>query len=435
LITQVLYILDSLLVLQGLGALAEGIGFLKFVSKSTAKPLSSSRNLPSVSIIAPCKGRDSGFEENIAALFRQGYPDFEILFAIAEGNDPAREVIETVMAQHQGVHSKLIVAGSSSGRSEKINNLLAALDEVNERHPTGEERVFVFFDSDARPRTDWLRSLVEPLMNPEVGAATGYRWYLPDLDGGRDKALHRSSGGFWSALLSAWNGTVATTLGDHVRNFAWGGSTAIAKHTFDRIGVAERWKTSASDDYALTAAVQQAGLKIRFVPRCLLVTREQASFRSLIEFTTRQVIITRVYRPRAWWVGLVSYALFNLGFWSSLGRIGAAIASRWAVAFARLLALGLQGAGPPTSMWIVTVLTALIYVLGCAKGLTRLFGVLRALPEFTSEIKRLWWAYCLAWPVVSLVFLYNFLRSATTRRIMWRGVRYELRSPSETIIL
>src|SRR5205085_5929221 len=141
-------------------------------------------------------------------------------------------------------------------------------------------------DSDARVTGDWLRSLVAPLGNEQTGAATGYRWYLPQ------------HGGFFSALLSAWNGSVATTLGDHNRNFAWGGSTAILKKTFEKINVREVWANAVSDDYALTNVLQKNGLHINFVPRCLTISREDASLRSLLEFTTRQVIITRVYNAR-----------------------------------------------------------------------------------------------------------------------------------------
>jgi hypothetical protein len=58
-----------------------------------------------------------------------------------------------------------------------------------------------------------------------------------------------------------------------------------------------------------------------------------------------------------------------------------------------------------------------------------------ALPQASREIIRIWWMYCLLWPLVSLLFLYNFWRSATTRRIRWRGVYYELRSPTDTIVV
>ncbi|HYM00896.1 MAG TPA: glycosyltransferase [Blastocatellia bacterium] len=368
-----------------------------------------------MSIIAPCKGRDDELEQNLKALFRQDHPDFEILLAVASEDDPAREVIDKVISANPGVKSRIVVAGPSSGRSQKINNLLAAIRLIDEQIKDQDSQVLVFFDSDARPRENWLRSLIGPLSEPEVAVTTGYRWYLP--------LEPNCPSRFWAVLLSAWNAAVATTLGDHGRNFAWGGSTAIRLETFRRIHVADRWQSALSDDYAMTTAVQQSGLKIRFVPQCLLVTREDPSFLSLLEFTTRQMIITRVYRPRAWWVGMISYLLFNLGFWASVALIP--VTSR-VTAFAN---------NPPSSFAVMVALTALIYLLGCGKGLTRVLGALKALPEFASEIKSLWWAYCIAWPLVSLVFLYNFLRSAVTRRIVWRGVRYEMRSPSETIVL
>jgi hypothetical protein len=58
-----------------------------------------------------------------------------------------------------------------------------------------------------------------------------------------------------------------------------------------------------------------------------------------------------------------------------------------------------------------------------------------ALPRASGEIIGLWWIYCLLWPLVSLLFFYNFWKSATTRRISWRGVRYELRSPTDTLVV
>jgi hypothetical protein len=48
---------------------------------------------------------------------------------------------------------------------------------------------------------------------------------------------------------------------------------------------------------------------------------------------------------------------------------------------------------------------------------------------------RKWWAYLSLGPVVSLIYLYNIIASAKTTRIVWRGIGYNLISPSETVIL
>jgi len=39
------------------------------------------------------------------------------------------------------------------------------------------------------------------------------------------------------------------------------------------------------------------------------------------------------------------------------------------------------------------------------------------------------------WPLASLLYLYDALAAAFSRRIEWRGITYELKSPTETVII
>jgi hypothetical protein len=393
------YVLVALLVAQGVFSLLEGIQFRSFVRRSIRESAGGPFK-PRTMIVAPCKGVHCGLEENVRALFALDYPNYEIVFTIAQSEDPSRPIIERLLNEYPAVRARIVVAGRSGRRGEKVNNLLAALQCAS---PETEAHVFV--DLDARVAPDWLESLVAPLVDPRVGASTGYRWYVPDR------------GSFWSALLSAWNGSVATTLGDHGRNFAWGGSTAILRETFDRIGVRERWEGVVSDDYALTSAVEDAGLRVRFEPKCLVPSSEEdVTLRSLIEFTTRQVIITRVYRPAVWWTGLISHLLFNAGFFGGMAFV-VIRASSGGVVVSPIVAL------------------AVIYALGSIKGWLRIESAAEALSDKGPAIRRLWWMFCVLWPLVSMLFLYNFVRSAMTRRISWRGVSYEMKSSSETTVI
>ncbi|HWX40815.1 MAG TPA: glycosyltransferase family 2 protein [Blastocatellia bacterium] len=429
-------LLAAILILQGLLSLAEGVAFHAFVRRSISADVGGAA--PRASVIAPCKGLEPGFEASLAALFDQHYPDYEIIFALASEDDPAKAAIARMMQSRPDRTSKLVIAAPSDKRSEKINNLLAAIEQAD---PSS--KVLVFVDSDALADRDWLRDLVGPLADSTVGASTGYRWYLPP--GGTRGAGDTKTRGtgrrvsaspplrvaFWSHLLSAWNGSVATTLGDHGRNFAWGGSTAIRRETFDRIGVAVRWENAVSDDYVLTRAVQDAGLRIRFVPRCLMVTRESSKLKSLLEFTTRQVIITRVYRPAAWWIGLISHGLFALGFFGGLGML----LIRLGVGSWRHGALGLNAEIFAGRIMTLAAALIVIYLLGSLKGALRLRAASIALPQFAEEIRASWATFCVLWPALSLLFLYNFIRSWTTRRITWRGITYELVSDTETRVL
>ena len=391
------YVLVALLIAQGAFSLIEGLQFRAFARRALRE--TDGDFTPKATIIAPCKGLDCDLEQNVRALFNLDYPDYDIVFAIASGDDPSRPLLDHAIAEHPERRAELIVAGFSDERSEKVNNLLAALRYVS---PLTEALVFVDLDAGVTPV--WLRALVSPLGQPRIGATTGYRWYLP------------RRGGFWSSMLSAWNGSVATTLGDHGRNFAWGGSTGILRETFDRIGVENLWKSAVSDDYTLTRAVQRAGLRVSFQPRCLVASREYASLASLLEFTTRQVTITRVYRPAVWWTGFASHVLFCAGFFGG-----------FAVAMSRVF----RG----DSAAALLVMLAIVYLLGSIKGWLRIVAATEVLSGMAGEVKRLWWMFCLLWPLVSVLFLCNFVGSAGTRRIVWRGVSYEMRSSSETRVV
>ena len=44
-------------------------------------------------------------------------------------------------------------------------------------------------------------------------------------------------------------------------------------------------------------------------------------------------------------------------------------------------------------------------------------------------------AHILLWPVASLLYLYNAIAAGFSRRIKWRGITYELKSPTEAVII
>ena len=202
------YILVGLQLLQGLYALWEGVRWWQMARRRLAAH--PGFYAPRVAVICPCKGAEAGLEQNLVALTRFDYPHYEIFFTLADAGDPACEVIQRVAATSKPA-VRTVVAGPPVDCGEKVNNLRAAVEQVG-----AEFEVLVFTDSDGRPGRHWLRHLVAPLGDAALGAATTFRWYLPD------------KGGFWSALASAWNAPIATLLGEHAHNFCWGGGSALA---------------------------------------------------------------------------------------------------------------------------------------------------------------------------------------------------------------
>lgn len=397
---QVFYILVVLQIALGLYSLWEGYEWTRMVGRRLGSH--AGFYSPMVALVCPCKGTEPGLEENLTALTQFEYANYEVYFSLATSLDPALKVIERVKAASQRpVH--IVIAGPPEACGEKVHNLKRAVEEAPEKF-----EVFVFADSDVRLPRGWLTKLVAPLQDPRIGASTTYRWVIPS---GRFGA-----GGFASAMASAWNASVATMLGRPRDNFCWGGGTAIRRKNFDDAQVAELWNGAVSDDFVLTRALEGAGKSIVFCAECMAPTLHPWTGASLLEFTNRQMVITRVYSFRRWALG----AAAHLGY--SLTLIYAAF-----VVMATLVS------GDP---WIQLFLMAMVIpLLAAAKGALRTIAIGELLPAWKAKLNEWSWVWTILAPVVSFLFAWNFLSSLLTKRIRWRNIRYELVTPGITHIL
>ena len=53
---------------------------------------------PPVTIFKPLKGLDEELEENLRSFFRLDYPTYQLLFCVADADDPAIEVVQKLLA-------------------------------------------------------------------------------------------------------------------------------------------------------------------------------------------------------------------------------------------------------------------------------------------------------------------------------------------------
>lgn len=395
------YFFAAIAIWLGLVSLRGGVRFVRYVQAELAKECP--EFTPLATVFVPCRGLDDGLKENINAIFAQAYPAFEIIFVSDRADDPAFAIIEEARRSftgESGPSMRFVVSGPATDSGQKVHNLRVAVAEAD---PQSE--IFVFVDTDARPRPDWLSNLIRPLQDPDLGATTGYRWFVP------------VRGGMASHLRSVWNAAIASALGEQPeKNFCWGGSTAIRRETFQNRKVVEYWHGTVSDDFALTRALHEGDLPIKFVPQCLTASFEDCTVGELIEFTTRQLKITRAYAAHLWKGVLLSSVLFVLVFFG-----GAALV------VARAL-LGLSFATP-------LVLLLVIFALGSMKSHFRLRAVSQVIPDQRMRSWGTTLAHLMLWPLASVLYLYNALAAAVSRRITWRGITYELKSPTETVIL
>ena len=353
-----------------------------------------------VAVILPCKGIDPGFRDNLRAFFDQDYPSLELVFSVATADDPACAEIDAVMEEYAGrVKAYRMVAGIENVRAQKITNLLSAVKWLG-----ASADILVFADSDLRPDSGFVRRLVAPLVLPQVGATTGYRWYAP-----QDTRLG-------SILRSTWNAGALPFVSDSKHNFCFGGAMAIRKNVYDIAGIAQAWDRTLSDDLMLTVKVRGLGLETQFVPSCVAVSHEGSTLGQTIEFTNRQSLISKIYFPPLWWgaaIGhslgcfFVVYGLASLLSWFIAGGTVALVGS------ACLLMIPLQ--------WVNA-----LWLLGSVREM---------LPQLSDSLVRLKWHYMFAASLAPFLSLINTINSLFTNRITWRGVQYELKSPVETIVL
>ncbi len=375
----------------GIKSLLGGVRYARYVREETARRPADYQ--PFVSVIAPTRGLEQGLVDNIKPLLSQVYTKYEVLFVFDNPQDPSLPAVKKLNA-------RTVISGPADGMGQKVHNLIVAVREIDPR-----TEVIVFVDTDARPSENWLRQLVAPLADENVGASTGYRWFVP------------ARGGFASRLRGVWNASVASALGaDTTKNFCWGGSTAIRRSTFERLNVVDHWRGTVSDDFTITRVLKEAKLPIHFTPDCLVASVGDCGWDELVEFTTRQIKITRVYASHLWLPLLLGSGLFAIAFFGGVALLG------WRIFAGK-------------SFSLVLGFLIVIFALGAAKGFIRWRAVSIPLARYRSALRRDLAAHLFLWPFASLLYLYNAIVAGFSRRISWRGITYNLRSPNEAVII
>ena len=359
---------------------------------------------PRAVLFVPCKGLDSNFERNVKSFFDQDYENYLLWFVVGDKSDPAYDELfrlkEQLIVSSKAQDVQILVAGQGQFCSQKVHNLLYCYERLGE-----DVEVMAFADSDICLRSDWLSHIVYPLRQAKTGASSGYRWFVP-----RKNNLA-------SLALSAVNAKVAQLLGNTRFNQAWGGSMAIRVEVFQKLGLDKIWPRALSDDLSLSRAVKKAGLKVAFVPACLVASHEETTWPKLFEFGRRQLLITRVNYPKTWWIGFFSVFYTVLGLW------GTAAMAVYAVT---------TGKGNPAFFIAVPVV---FFVSQMFRAILRQKMIVQLLQEESGKLKAARMADILFFWAWSLLFLAFIISSTIGRTITWRQIRYKLLGPNETIIV
>lgn len=352
-----------------------------------------------VTLFAPCKGNEPGLKDNLRPLFEQNLPDYRLVLVVESSNDPACDPIHELMTEHPQLRSKLVVAGLATTSGQKVHNLLVATAEIDDVD------VLAFVDSDARPKHDWLRQLVQHLNHPQAAAATGYRWFVPVRNT------------LPNLLLHSLNAAVASLVGPGRHHMVWGGAWAIRRDVFEQVGLRDAWEGTLSDDLVAATVLARLDKKLTFEPACMTASPVEATWRSMFEFVRRQYTVARFYSPTWWLLGLLFCSISQVAFWGGLltTAIGWATSASWT--------------------WFTALMVLAMYATYGLRAAIRQNAARSFLPELQDRLTASRWFDIVFSPLAGLANWLGLLGSLWGNCITWRCITYALQRGGNVRIL
>jgi ceramide glucosyltransferase len=280
---------------------------------------------PSISILKPVRGLDAGAYDNFASFCEQDYDDFEIVFGVADPRDPAVPVIERLQANHPEVKIRLVF-GEALGSNRKASLLHHIASKA-------QNPMLVISDSDMRVTPDYLRRVVAPLADEDVGLVTcTYRGEEALSLPAKLEALHMGVTFLPSALVGG------RFLG---LPFALGASVALRKADLERMGGFAAIADYLADDYQLGARIYGLGLKVRLSDYVIVNVIGRTTLQDEWQREIRWARCSRVSRPLEYpgillmfTTPLASALAVLTGFAPSAQQVlGASMVLRWFVAY------------------------------------------------------------------------------------------------------
>jgi ceramide glucosyltransferase len=334
-------------------------------------------SLPPVSLLKPVHGLEARLKENIESFFRQDYPQFEILFAADEEDDPALGVIREICARYPKIRSRVLVTGRPPWPNPPSYSF-ARMAEV------AAHEILVTSDSDVEVAPNYLREVVPPMLDPKTGMLT---------------CVYRgeNAGGFWSAL-DAIGMSVEMTAGVLTANLLEGmkfglGPTIVArKDSVEKIGGYRVLGDYFSNDFVIGNLIEKAGYRVVLSRHVIDHVVPPMTLRRMWERQVRWAKGTRYSRPKGHFGSGLVYAMP----YGILGLAAAGALGRWEL-----------------GAWFlsVAILNRLIEALAIGWGVVR-----------DPVARRAPWLY----PIRDLLGFCVWTASYLSKKAVWRDSRYEL---------
>lgn len=207
-----------------------------------------SHTTPAVSILKPLKGTDPEMYESFRSHCLQDYPEYEIVFGISDPADPAVASVTQLKREFPNQPIQLVVCPKILGPNVKVSNLEQMVQIARYEY-------LIVNDSDIRVEPDYLRRVVAPLDDKDVGMVTClYRGIASATLGSRLEALGIST--------DFCPGVIAARLLEGGLSFGLGSTLAFRRRELNEIAGFQAIVDFLADDYELGHRIAGLGKRI-----------------------------------------------------------------------------------------------------------------------------------------------------------------------------
>jgi len=222
-----------------------------------------SAHLPPITVLKPIYGLDKGLEENLLSLCRQDHPEYQIVLSVQRTDDPALPVLRRLAREYPD-RVTLVIEPSEPVVNGKVQNLVNALGAA--RHDT-----LLISDSDVRLKPGYLREMVGPLADPQMGYVCSlYRSVAADRWFEKLELLSLNAEFVPSVIFSSVTGAA---------NFCLGASVAFRRADLERTGGMAALGDYLVEDYELGRRLRGLGKRMVLLPHIIDILADYRSFR------------------------------------------------------------------------------------------------------------------------------------------------------------
>ena len=270
---------------------------------------------PSLTVIRPIKGVDTGLRENVIAGFEDYYPGtLETLFVFDDEEDPAvrivREVIRDRKAEGLKADAEILFSGQPPrNRTGKLNAMIEAM--VSAHHT-----LIAFVDSDIRQAPGDLSRLVSTLLADE-GAGSAFPTVVSSA------TPHTLGDVGYAVMVNGLYEPSALATAQRAKGtlpFIMGHMMVLRREAIDAIGGLETAEGQLVDDMYLGRRMVEEGYRNLLSPKPVSIIQQDCSFEEFVGILVRWIAFSMSGLP--FWTTKLPHALTGFALWGGIIATG-----------------------------------------------------------------------------------------------------------------